>query len=69
VITLKHNLTYGCNIGYGGPELDQISNNLQSVHHEPTILDAAIATKCQAQQILGLLAHAHSPISVPLVLV
>ena len=30
---------------YNGPELDQISSNL---HHQPIILDTAIANKCQA---------------------
>ena len=48
VHTLIHNLTYGCNIGYNGPDLDQISSNLQSAYHQPIILDTAIANECQA---------------------
>ena len=58
VYTLIHNLTYGCNIGYNGPELDQISSNL---HHQLIILDTAIANECQAGRILGLFAHTLLP--------
>ena len=51
--TLIHNLTYGCNIGYNGPELTLISNNLQSAYHQSSILDASIAKECEEGRILG----------------
>ena len=66
--TLIHNLTYGCNIGHNGPELDQISSNLHSAYHQLIILDTAIANECQAGRTLVPFALPHSLISVPLAL-
>ena len=61
VHTLIHNLIYGYNIGYNGPELDQISSNLHSAYHQPIILDTAIANECQVGRILGPFAHPPLP--------
>ena len=62
VYTLIHNLTYGYNIGYNGPELTLIINNLQPAYHQPSILDASIAKECQEGRIVG-------PFSRPLCLI
>ena len=61
VHTLIHNLTYGCNIGYNGPELDRISSNRHSAYHQPIILDTAIANECQVGRILGPFTHPPLP--------
>jgi len=57
VHTLIHNVTYGRNISYNGPELTLISNNLQSAYHQPSILNTSIANKCQEGRILRPLLH------------
>ena len=60
-----HNLS---KIGYNGPELTLISNNLQSAYHQPSIIAASIAKECKEGRILGPFSHPLCLIFAPLAL-
>ena len=47
------NLQRSCDIGYRGSQFAHISNNLTLASQQPDILEANIATECQAGHILG----------------
>ena len=53
VSQLIHNLQYGCNIGYTGPQFAHCSNNLPSSFQHPSTLDANIIAECDKGHILG----------------
>ena len=50
---LIHNLQYGCNIGYTGPQFAHCGNNLPSSFQHPSTLDANIIAECDKGCILG----------------
>ena len=51
---LIHNLQYGCNIGYTGPQFAHCgSSNLPSSFQHPSTLDANINAECDKGRILG----------------
>ena len=50
---LIHNLQYGCNIGYTGPQFAHCGSNLPSSFQHPSTLDANINVECDKGRILG----------------
>ena len=50
---LIHDLQFGCNIGYTGPQFAHLTNNLPSAHQQPKAIDATLKKECEAGRILG----------------
>ena len=50
---LIHDLQFGCNIGYTGPQFAHLANNLPSAHQQPNAIDATLKKECEAGHFLG----------------
>ena len=51
---LIHDLQYGCDIGYTGPQFSHYSNNLPSSFQHPSTLDDNITVECNAGHLVPL---------------
>ena len=50
---LIHDLQFGCNVGYTGPQFAYLAKNLPSAHQKPNAIDATLKKECEAGCILG----------------
>ena len=50
---LIHDLSYGCTIGYTGPQFSYLANNLLSANQQPEVIDATLEKECEVGRILG----------------